>query len=104
MTKIDNFQQIEEIRMYPRAFTKCEIGGDWYENDLEIVMRPSDCYPDYMEVQDWVMKNIDGKTLNIEDVVNDIYEFIDTEYHPYSVNVIDSIKGCKTHFDVIVKR
>lgn len=102
MTKIENEQEVSLIIMKPVAYTKCAIGQDWYKNLLEITFMPNSCYPDYMEVNEWVMKEIDGKELNIEDVVANVYDYIKREYDPLDLSVKDNIVGCKTHFDVVV--
>ena len=102
MQKLENTQGINEIVMKPIAFTKCAIGQDWYRNEFEITFVPFDCYPDYMEVNSFIMNEIDGKEFNIEDVVNKIAVFLDSEYNPSYLRVVDHIRGCKTHFDVDV--
>ncbi len=104
MTKIKNIQEIAEIIMKPIAYTKCAIGQDWYKNELEIIFNPNDCYPDYMEINEWIMTEIDGKEFNIENVVDMIYNFLMKTYQPDNLKVIDRIIGCKTHFDVIVEK
>lgn len=104
MTKLENKQMIGIITMKPVAYTKCAIGQDWYKNELEIFFIPEDCYPDYIEVNEWIMENIDGKEFNIEDVVDKIYNFLKEEYQPSSLMVRNNIVGCKTHFDVIVEK
>lgn len=102
MTKIENTQHIDKIIMHPTAYTKCVIGQDWYKNEFEIEFTPGDCYPDYMDVNHFIMTEIDGTELNIEDVVNKLYAFLRTEYRPQVLIVTDHIRGCKTHFDVDV--
>lgn len=104
MERLSNDQGIQKIIMKPIAYTKCVIGKDWYKNELEIVFIPDDCYPDYMEVEAWIEENVDGKELNIEDVVNTIHSFLVETYKPIEVEVTDHIKGCRTHFDVIVTK
>lgn len=104
MTKLENKQGIMRITMMPTAYTKCVIGQDWYKNKLEILFEPNGCYPDYMEVNNWIMTEVDGKALNIEDVVDVIYNFLRETYQPKSLKIIDHIVGCKTHFDVIVEK
>lgn len=104
MTKLDNCQRINVITMKPVAYTKCAIGQDWYRNQLEITFVPGECYPDYMEVNAWIMKEIDGKEFNIEDVVYEVYDFLAREYQPQRLRVVDNIIGCKTHFDVVVEK
>ena len=104
MTKLENKQKITFITMKPVAYTKCAIGQDWYKNELEIRFVPRDCYPDYMEVNEWIMTNIDGKEFNIEDVVDVIYNFLKETYQPADLSIINNIIDCKTHFDVIVEK
>ena len=104
MNKIKNTQKIAMITMNPTACTLCAIGQDWFKNELEIIFMPGDCYPDYMEVEDWIMKNIDGKELNIEDVVQKIYDFIAETYQPKDLTVTDNVSGCKSHFNVSVTK
>lgn len=101
---IKNEQNIEKITMCPTAITLCDIGGDWYKNELEIEMMPDEYYPDYMVVQKWIMDNIDGKRLNIEDVVYQIYDYIDSIYAPKYLHVKDRVMGNKVHFDVLVEK
>ena len=104
MTKLENKQGITMIIMRPVAYTKCAIGQDWYKNELEIMFEPNDCYPDYMEINEWIMTEIDGKEFNIEDVVDAVYNFLMETYQPNDLRVVDRIIGCKTHFDVVVEK
>ena len=104
MNKIDNKQNINMIVMKPDAYCRCELGGDFYKNSLEISFLPDKCYPDYTEVQEWIMQNIDGKTMNIEDVVEVIYNFIMDTYQPIDLEIRNEVTGCRTHFDVIVTK
>ena len=104
MNKIKNTQLINKIIMHPVAYTKCVIGQDWYKNELEIQFIPGDCYPDYMEVNDYIMQEIDGAEMNIEDVVDKVYSYLMDNYIPDVLIVTNHIKGCKTHFDVDVTK
>lgn len=104
MNRIKNEQKIKVIKMFPDAYTRCELGGDFYKNELEVIFEPDSCYPDYTEVQEWIMSNIDGKDMNIEDVVNEVYKFLTSEYKPKSLKIINRIADCRTHFDVIVEK
>lgn len=102
MNRIENKQNINLIIMKPDAYCRCEIGGDFYKNSLEISFLPDKYYPDYTEVQEWIMQNIDGKTLNIEDVVDLVYDFLMETYHPIELEIRNDVTGCRTHFDVTV--
>ncbi len=103
MNHLENTQSIKLITMKPVAFTKCVIGQDWYRNELEIIFEPGEEYPDYIDVNNWIMEQIDGQEMNIEDVVDAVYKFL-LNYNPRFLKVRDYIKGCKTHFDVIVEK
>lgn len=102
MNRIENKQNINLIIMKPDAYCRCELGGDFYKNSLEINFLPDKCYPDYTEVQEWIMQNIDGMTLNIEDVVSKVYDFLMDTYQPLEVEIRNEVTGCRTHFDVTV--
>lgn len=102
MNKIKNTQNIGLIVMKPDAYCRCELGGDFYKNSLEITFVPDESYPDYTEVQDWIMKNIDGTTMNIEDVVDTVYKFLMETYRPLDLEITNNVTGCRTHFDVTV--
>lgn len=101
MNKIINIEQVSSIRMRPTAVSKCKIGQDWYRMEFEVVFNPGDCYPDYMEVNDFIMQEIDGKELNIEEAAKIIYDML-LAYNPKYLSVTNHIHGCKTHFDVDV--
>jgi len=102
--KIKNEQGIKRIIMKPTACTLCKIGQDWYHNNLDIQFIPADCYPDYMQVEEFIMSEIDGKPLNIEDVVDNIYNFLMDNYCPQALSVTDYVTDCKSHFSVIVSK
>lgn len=101
--KQDNTQKITEIVMKPTACTFCKLGQDWYNNNLEITFTPDKYYPDYMDVQKYIMDEIDGHEMNIEDVVENVYSYMQI-YEPKTLKVVDHVHGCKTHFDVDVTK
>lgn len=101
MTKIENKENVSVITMMPTAYTKCKIGQDWYKCQFECIFIPDACYPDYMEVNEYIMQNIDGKELNIEEAARLLYDHL-VQYEPKSLKIINHIRGCKTHFDVDV--
>ena len=102
--KIENKEEIKKIIMKPTVITKCKIGQDWYKNNLEIIFVPDEYYPDYMEVESWIMENLDGKELNIEEVVDQIYEYLDDNYQPEGLYIKNYVFGNKVHFDVVVEK
>ena len=101
MIKIPNKEYVTEIKMMPTAYAKCKIGQDWYRCGFEAWFIPFNCYPDYMEVNEFVMREIDGKELNIEEATRILYDYLQ-EYKPTQLKVVNHIRNCKTHFDVDV--
>ena len=101
MNRIKNKENVCSITMKPTAVSKCKIGQDWYRMAFEIVFLPGEYYPDYMEVNDFIMTEIDGKELNIEEAAKIIYDML-LAYEPRHLSVTNHIQGCKTHFDVDV--
>ena len=102
MKKIKNNEKVKWIIMKPTACIKCEIGQDWYLSEFEISFAVNECYPDYIEIQNWIMENIDGQELNIEKANILIYEMLKNEYDPDYLQIKNRVKGNKVHFDVEV--
>lgn len=100
--RIGNIEHVSIIKMRPTACVKCQIGQDWYRCEFEVVFIPSGCYPDYMQVGQFVNECIEGKELNIEQAAKLLYDFLLQTYEPEALTVTNHIRGCKTHFDVDV--
>lgn len=100
-TMLENKEQVKEIIMKPTAHIKCRIGQDWYGCRFVVVFTPTEYYPDYSEVQQFVMEYIDGQELNIEEAARILYDFL-KEYDPEELIVTETVEDCKTHFDVEV--
>lgn len=103
LTRLENKERISEIIMEPTACTKCRIGQDWFQHEFTVFFTPGKYYPDYMQVEAWIMKYIDGQELNIEEAVDLLYEFL-LNYEPASLSITDDISGSKVHFDVTVRK
>lgn len=103
ITRIKNDEEVSFITMKPTACVKCAIGQDWYQCNFEAMFQPDEFYPDYMQVCNFVRKEIDGKELNIEQAAKLLYDFLKREYKPLGLCVVNHVTGCKTHFDVDVQ-
>ena len=101
MEKIDNKENVTRIIMKPTACVKCHIGQDWYQCNFEVIFLPDKYYPDYIKVQNYIMDEIDGKELNIEQAAKMLYDHLN-KYEPFDLVVTNHITGCKSHFDVDV--
>lgn len=101
MKKLWNKENITGIVMEPTACVKCAIGQDWYKCEFMVTFYPGDYYPDYMEVEKFVMEEIDGHELNIEEAVDRLYQHL-KQYEPSGLVVGCNVHGCKVHFDVEV--
>lgn len=101
MTKIPNKENVKKIIMHPIAYTKCQIGQDWFLNRFEVNFLPGDYYPDYMEVQKFIQSEIEGREMNIEVAAKTLYNFL-MQYDPSGLEITDHITDCNTHFNVDV--
>lgn len=101
VTRIPNVERVARITMNAHALVKCEIGQDWYNCYLEAEFVPGEYYPDYMQVDEFVMHEIDGQEKNIEVVARELYDFL-AQFCPKSLKVVNHVRGCKTHSDVDV--
>ena len=99
--KIKNNEGVTKIIMKPTAFVKCKIGQDWYKCEFLVEFIPGEYYPDYMQVNSFVMEEIDGEEMNIEEAAKALKDFL-LQYEPERLSITNSIHGCKTHFDVDV--
>lgn len=100
--RIGNIEGVTKIVMHPIAHVKCQIGQDWYRCEFEVEFIPDGCYPDFMQVDEFVRESIDGHELNIEQAAKLLHDFLKDTYDPKGVRVCNHIRGCKTHFDVDV--
>lgn len=101
INKIENKENVKQITMHPTACTLCQLGQDWFTNNFEIKFEPNKYYPDYMQVEQYISENVDGKELNIEQAGRLVYDFL-LQYEPNNLIVINHVRNCKTHFDVDV--
>lgn len=102
LRRLGNNEKVSSIVMMPTACVKCQIGQDWYQCQFEAIFVPSGYYPDYMQVQKFVMDEIDGKELNIEQAARLLYDFL-LLFEPKSLTVVNHVRACKSHFDVDVR-
>lgn len=101
MNKIPNNEHVTEITMRPSACVKCQIGQDWYKIDFNVYFSPDKCYPDYMEIEEFVMKHIDGQELNIEQAARILYDHL-MQYSPRELEIDADVPENKVHFPVTV--
>ena len=102
--RLANKEGITMIEMHPSAICRCKIGRDLYTNKFTAWFTPGKCYPDYMDVNEWVLKNIDSKDLNIEEAVDLLFGYLMEEYSPVSLTVETRVEDVKTHFPVVVTK
>lgn len=101
---IQNKEKITSIIMKPFAECLCEIGKDWYHIQFEVDFTPNKTYPDYMDVAEYISKEISGKQLNIEAAVEKLGSMLWDQYKPMSLTVKGIVDKVITHFPVEVKK
>ena len=101
--KLENKEKVKKITMYPVAHTLCAIGQDFYKYEFKVEFEVGNYYPDYMDVEKWVMNNLDGKELNIEQGMRLFYDWLVESYDPLNLKLTAVVKDAKTHFPVEVE-
>lgn len=96
-----NEQKISKIVMYPTAQCLCVLGKDWYTLNYTITIYPEKLYPDYTDVVRWIADNINGKALNIEDAINEVWKYL-AESLECRVEVQADVEYSLTHCPVTV--
>ena len=103
MARFENKQGIERITMKPKVICFCPLGSAFYTNQFEITVKPGKVIPDYCEVDSCVKENIAGKTLTIEDSVNNVLQYLVDEYKPLQVFISSKVEDA-AHFPVEVEK
>lgn len=98
-----NKQKISKITIRRNSHNICPIGEDWFTAQVTIEMYPDVEIPDFVDVDKFFEKNIDGATMIIEDVVEAAAEFILKSYAPLKLITTARVTD-STHSDVEVTR
>lgn len=98
---IENTQKITRITFEQKVQAYCPMGGDFYTADVRVVMVPDKEIMDYCETDKFI-KSLGGKSLIIEDLVNEVFENI-KQYKPKYLKVSASAES-NVHFPVIVTK
>lgn len=101
MAAFENRQGITKISFKFDLRNFCPLGDDWYVNHITAEFRPLHTIPDYVFLEDEI-RELDGKSLIIEDVVNNIYNILDG-YGVGSLRVVSYVNDAK-HMPVTVEK
>ena len=92
---IENKNKISEIILKGKSHNFCPIGQSHYTNQYVVEMFPDKVIPDYLDVQEFIRKEINDKELIIEDCVSMLFNHISITYNPkflkVSSNVVDAV-------------
>lgn len=98
---VKNKYGIRNITVDAQAKCYCPLGNDWYTNQFRIDMDVAEDIPDYVKLDEWVAKNINGKSMIIEEATATLYQHIVNEYKPYSCSISSYVDDA-THGTVTV--
>lgn len=102
MAKFEHTQDLTSINYMKTITLFCPLGNDYYTAGIEVSMAPGEYVMDYLDEENF-FKELQGKKLIIEDLVNTVYEHIMYEYAPTYLYV--SVKAYNaTHFPVVVTK
>lgn len=100
---IENTQKINGITIETTAKCYCPIGNDIYTNQFTITLYPDKQLPDYCEVDKWIKENIEGKTMIVEEAVNQLYVFFSEYCRPKYLVVKSCVKDAD-HCTVMITK
>jgi dihydroorotate dehydrogenase len=103
INKIKNTQGIKSIKIKSKANCFCPIGKVWYTIKLIIYIKPGNYYPDYCDIRTFINNEINNKNLIIEDVINNIYQFM-RKYKPLKIKVTGKVDKIESHPPVEVSK
>lgn len=96
---IENKEKVRYIEMYPKARCFCPIGKAWYTNEFKASFFPNEYYLDYLDVENFINKEIEGKSLTIEEACKKLYDYL---YEKVDNVQVESHVNDATHFPVKV--
>lgn len=96
---IENKEKVKYIEMYPKARCFCPIGKAWYTNRFKVSVFPRDCYFDYLDVENFIKEEIEGKSLTIEGACKKLYDYLKKDVEDIQV---ESHVNDAVHFPVKV--
>lgn len=85
--RIENKYKVNELTYEASAFVYCPMGNDWGHIDIFAKIKPNKYLPDYCDIDNFIEKNIEGKTLITEAVGFEVYNFIKNEIEPERLSV-----------------
>lgn len=98
---IQNTQKITRITFERQVQAYCPMGEDYYTANIHVVMEPDNEIMDYCETDKFI-KDLGGKSLIIEDLVNAVYDNV-KQYKPKHLKVSAKAES-NVHFPVIVTK
>ena len=102
MENIQNKQGISEITITKKLKMYCPLGKDTYKAEITATFAPDSVYMDYC-VLDAFLDGMKGRSYIIEDAVKVVYDYIEAQIHPKSLQV--TVKGMsRVHMPAVVTK
>lgn len=89
--KQENKEKVISINYRPVARCYCPLGEDEYTNYFDISIYPKDHYPDYLDIDSFIQKNIEGKTFTIEQACYCLREYLVDELPGAVIQVTSNV-------------
>ena len=98
-----NEQQIAKIVAKGHSHNFCPLGNAHYTNQFTIELRPNEIIPDYLEIKDFIAKELNDKALIIEDAVAILFDYVMDTFQPFYLKV-SSLVTDAAHPEVLVEK
>lgn len=98
---IENRYKVRKLIYKACAHVYCPLGKDWGVVDITAEIFPSEYLPDYLDIDEYIKKEIEGSEHITEEVGYMVYDFIVEQIKPAAVYVDvhsnnDSMHDCVT--------
>lgn len=77
----------------------CPLGPNYYRATLEVKMELGNNIVDFLDLEDYFKKELNGKHLTTEDLVIEVFNTLDEYYKPMHLSVASH---SDSHFDIEV--
>lgn len=99
--KVENKYKVHRLEYNASAFVFCPLGKDWGRVEIKAEIYPAAWLPDYVDVDNFIVENLEGSTHITEEVGYLVFDFLVKMLEPVDLRVTvhsvnDSMHSCYT--------
>lgn len=87
MRQYKNEQGITAMKFTAPATVYCHLGANYYRASVTCEMELADRIVDFIDLEDYFKKELNGKSLTTEELVGEVFATLEREYAPKTLTV-----------------